>query len=168
MLKDWREIMHENQVEIIAGRPSTGKTLLASQICRENVSCNLSTLYFSLELTVSYITERFGIPKEVIIIDDPNLTWQNIKDIILKYKPNCTIIDYLQLIKNNTSNLINEIIQDHQNFTFNNKMVVLSQISQADTSLDKMQIHGKLHNSNLSIYQKDVTFTALYRNTYKI
>jgi len=57
--------MIKNEIEIIAGRPSSGKTLLVSQICRDNIKSNQPILYFSIELSKSHLSQNYAIPKEV-------------------------------------------------------------------------------------------------------
>jgi replicative DNA helicase len=160
--------MHKNHVEIIAGRPSTGKTLLASQICRENVNYNRSILYFSLELATEYLIKRFGIPKEVLIIDDPNLDWKDIRDIIIEYQPDETIIDYLQLVQHNNSNLINIIIEEHNNFTFNNYLYILSQVALNSIVESRKFNQRGLLKANIEMLSKKISFTALTKTRYQL
>ena len=157
-----------NSVEIIAGRPSSGKTLLASQICRDSIINKKTIIYFSLELSKKYLTENFAIPKEVLILDESNYYWPDIKEIILSEKPNITIIDYLQLINNISPNLINQIIDDFNKHLICGKLFILSQISRKKISHKKNHAHMNMHKSILLNYHKNLHFTEIKKNTYKL
>jgi replicative DNA helicase len=160
--------MVEKRIEIIAGRPSSGKTLLASQICREGVNKRRSILYFSLELTVDYIRKNFGIPNEVSIIDDPNLNWLTMKKIIQDYQPDDAIIDYLQLLNNFTEDHINHIIKSFQEKNIESNLYLLSQVSAFSEYDSKAITHKNLLHSNIDKTINNIVLTTLSKFTKQI
>jgi archaellum biogenesis ATPase FlaH len=160
--------MHKTEVEILAGRPGSGKTLMASHMCRQWVNENKSVLYISLELSASYLERVFGLPAKVSIIDDPEISWPTIGKCIEKTKPDLTIIDYLQLILLNRDNLINQIIKDNSAFKFDHKLVVLSQLSCNVDISAAMPNHLDMHKAKLTSNPHNTVFTILKKDTYKL
>lgn len=160
--------MNRTEVEIIAGRPGSGKTLLASHMCRQLVNENKSVLYFSLELPAMYLARVFGLPAEAAIIDDPNIAWPTIVKCIEKTKPDLTIIDYLQLILKNKENLINQIIKEHSALGFEHRLVVLSQLSCSAEINATMPNHLDMHKARLTSNPQNTVFTILKKDTHKL
>ena len=97
------------RVEIIAGRPNSGKTLAAIHLCRQCVLKKKSVLYFAIELSEKYLVENFNIPRHVKVIDDPRLELSDIAKLIEKIRPHVTVIDYLQLIHQYNENIVNDL-----------------------------------------------------------
>jgi len=62
--------MMEKHIQIIAGRPSSGKTLLSSQYCRTAIIDGKSVLFFSLEQSKQRLQQLYGIPKMVEVIEN--------------------------------------------------------------------------------------------------
>lgn len=160
--------MDNKRVEIIAGRPSSGKTLLASQICREGINEKKSVLYFSLELPASYLAQTFGLPAQVEIIDDPETDWPGILQHIKRFRPAITIIDYIQLLGGHSEQTIDKIIEDHSNFSFDLKIVILSQLSCSTDQLGTMPTHLDLHKAKITSVLNRTLFTALKKSTYML
>ena len=115
-------------IEIVVGRPSSGKTLLATHLCRIAERDNQSAIYFAIEVSEKYIKEIYGVSENVEVVDTPNIDWKTIRNIIAQKKPALCVIDYIQLMNGFNENSLNNIIEDFAGEKNNNtKLVILSQ-----------------------------------------
>jgi len=160
--------MQNSNIEIVAGRPSSGKTLLASQLCRNSVNSHESVLYISLELSSNNLKVNFGIGEGIDVIDDPNLDWGVMKNIIIKNNPKLCIIDYLQLIKGCNNELINNIVRDFATLDVDTKLVILSQISRRVGEDSRLLIPEDMHMSTITSTMTNILFTALNKTSSPI
>ena len=160
--------MQNSNIEIIAGRPSSGKTLLASQFCRNCVNSHASVFYISLEMSSKNLKANFGIGEGIDIIDDQNLDWEAIKNIIIKSNPKLCIIDYLQLIKGCHNELINNIARDFVTLGVDTKLVILSQISRRVDEDSRLPIPEDMHMSTITSAMTNILFTALNKTSSPI
>ena len=157
-----------NNIEIIAGRPGSGKTLLATQICRSYVNNKSTVVYFSIELSSKYLLEKFGIPKEVNIVDNHRNDWNKIKKSIITLAPELCIIDYLQLVKDFESSLLGIIIDDIQKLKINTKIIILSQVSKITEEEGRLPMPEDIHMSSIPPGKTNIKFISLAKDIHEI
>jgi len=145
--------MMEKHIQIIAGRPSSGKTLLSSQYCRTAIIDGKSVLFFSLEQSKQRLQQLYGIPKMVEVIETPSLSWKNILAIIAIKKPNLCIVDYLQIVtdckKTDLLKLHETIFKNNQNMS----IVILSQVSKEVDCKKGMPTLGDVNMVKISPFE---------------
>lgn len=113
-LDEVTKCLHTSSLNVIAGRPSMGKTSLAFNIAvniahREKVLVAIFSLELSKEYILNNIIDSSLLKGQILIDDTPGISVENIrrKCIKLKREKNIglVIIDYLQLVsvENKTS-----------------------------------------------------------------
>lgn len=119
----------DKRIEIIIGRPSTGKTLLATHLCRNAALNRKKFIYYSLELNKNTIVHEFGLLDKSGMIDDSVQT--NLTDIIksiIERRPDICVIDYLQLLKGYNENSLETIIHRFNSIENNQtQLIILAQ-----------------------------------------
>jgi replicative DNA helicase len=154
---------------VIAARPGMGKTsfllLIGSQISRHH-----NTQLISLETSDIQLMQK-SISDSIMVDDSPEINLDRLSKIILQNNPEVVLIDYIQLMTDNSNN----IIIDLKNIAvkYNVCIIVASQIRRdleyrAITDrrpiISDLTASGSIFNSDSVAYIDNLTF--LYRDSY--
>ena len=154
---------------VIAARPGMGKTSfllsIGSQISRHH-----NTQLISLETSDIQLMEK-SISDSIMVDDSPEINLDRLSKIILQNNPEVVLIDYIQLMTDNSNN----IIIDLKNIAvkYNVCIIVASQIRRdlefrAITDrrpiISDLTASGSIFNSDSVAYIDNLTF--LYRDSY--
>ena len=131
----------DKRIEIVIGRPSSGKTLLATHKCRCLTLNQQKALYHSLEIDSEMLTKIFALSKETKIIDSIPISWMDIRHSIITEKPDLCVIDYLQLLKGYNQYTLQEIVSDFNSLdNSHSRLLILSQcIKESCERIPKLQ-----------------------------
>lgn len=154
---------------VIAARPGMGKTSfllsIGSQISRHH-----NTQLISLETSDIQLMQK-SISDSIMVDDSPEINLDRLLKIILQNNPEVVLIDYIQLMTDNSNN----IIIDLKNIAvkYNVCIIVASQIRRdleyrAITDrrpiISDLTASGSIFNSDSVAYIDNLTF--LYRDSY--
>ena len=154
---------------VIAARPGMGKTSfllsIGSQISRHH-----NTQLISLETSDIQLMQK-SISDSIMVDDSPEINLERLSKIILQNNPEVVLIDYIQLMTDNSNN----IIIDLKNIAvkYNVCIIVASQIRRdleyrAITDrrpiISDLTASGSIFNSDSVAYIDNLTF--LYRDSY--
>ncbi len=154
---------------VIAARPGMGKTSfllsIGSQISRHH-----NTQLISLETSDIQLMQK-SISDSIMVDDSPEINLDRLSKIILQNNPEVVLIDYIQLMTDNSNN----IIIDLKNIAvkYNVCIIVASQIRRdleyrAITDrrpiISDLTASGSIFNSDSVAYIDNLTF--LYRDSY--
>ena len=154
---------------VIAARPGMGKTSfllsIGSQISRHH-----NTQLISLETSDIQLMQK-SISDSIMVDDSPEINLDRLSKIILQNNPEVVLIDYIQLMTDNSNN----IIIDLKNIAvkYNVCIIVASQIRRdleyrAITDrrpiISDLTASGSTFNSDSVAYIDNLTF--LYRDSY--
>lgn len=153
--------MTKRKIQIIAGRPSSGKTLYATHISRISAIQLKTVIYFSFERTSDSLRRLYGIQEEVEVVDIPSLTWEDIKAQISGKDYDLCVVDYLQLLQGYNSGLLNVIVEEFEGMSKLAELIILAQVSVGVESESRLPCAGDIFNASKISKLDRVIFTGI-------
>lgn len=165
---------------VIAGRPAIGKTSFLLLIAK-NLAKHYKTQLISLETSISGLKKR-KIYDSIFIDDSPEINLERLISIIRENQPEAVLIDYIQLMNENTEKLMYKL--KNIAVTYNICFIVSSQIGRDPEKrvlLDRrpnigdLTANGKLFSTdniacidNLTFFYRDHYYNKLTQDPDKI
>jgi len=145
---------------VIAGRPSSGKTLWAVQHARKAMLEKRAVVFFELEVSEEFLRQRYGLPESARVLDRSDPSTHDIAVLIERYRPDVCIVDYVQLLSDWNEDCLFRL-QEHA-ARYNVELVATSQVRASVSHERRLPRPEDLHRVRLP---SDVTFLALARDT---
>ena len=99
----------KGKLTVVNGRPAAGKITTAVSLAEDLVTEGRHPIFFSMEMSMKKLAQRFGDAVANIHIDDtPSLKVCDIRKAVTDANADFVIIDYLQLIKHDGNNSFEE------------------------------------------------------------